>query len=208
MRKVSSPSITMPDPTSKMYEVWPSRRASSITCARRRPDLITTSTPARWHASRARAGRSVKLPSPSREERGAETEQGAVEVRIDAAQRHYQEKSCTISASPGDGGRRPAARGRRAPASNARDFRRDPDRVEPAHLDHLVVQLHAAASREHDVDLLGLLVAMCESVPLAGLDDLKRHAGGLGLEVAVRSAPPGRRRSPGRRPCPPPRAGS
>ena len=45
-----------------------------------------------------RQEREVALAVP--EERGAETEQGAVEVRIDAAQRHYQEKSCTISASP------------------------------------------------------------------------------------------------------------
>ena len=43
VRKVSSPSITRPEPTSKMYEVWPISRASSITWARRRPDLITTS---------------------------------------------------------------------------------------------------------------------------------------------------------------------
>ena len=66
MNIVSSPSITIPQPISKMYEVWPISRASSITCALRRPDLITTSTPARWQASSARAGISVKPPSASR----------------------------------------------------------------------------------------------------------------------------------------------
>ena len=66
MNIVSSPSITIPQPISKMYEVWPISRASSITWALRRPDLITTSTPARWQASSARAGISVKPPSASR----------------------------------------------------------------------------------------------------------------------------------------------
>jgi hypothetical protein len=42
------------------------RRASSITCARLRPDLITTSAPARWQASSARAASRVKSPSAVR----------------------------------------------------------------------------------------------------------------------------------------------
>src|SRR5919201_2321486 len=49
-----------------MYEVWPKRRASAITCASRRPDMITTSTSARWHASSIRDWRREKLPSASR----------------------------------------------------------------------------------------------------------------------------------------------
>jgi hypothetical protein len=38
----------------------------AITWASRRPDMITTSTSARWQASRSRAWRSEKLPSASR----------------------------------------------------------------------------------------------------------------------------------------------
>src|SRR3954468_6323582 len=49
-----------------MYEDCPSSRASSITCAWRRPDLITTSTSARKQASSARAGSRLKAPSASR----------------------------------------------------------------------------------------------------------------------------------------------
>src|SRR3954452_25012893 len=49
-----------------MYEDCPSSRASSITWAWRRPDLITTSTSARKQASSARAGSRLKAPSASR----------------------------------------------------------------------------------------------------------------------------------------------
>src|SRR3954447_2021065 len=49
-----------------MYEDCPSSRASSITWAWRRPDLITTSTSARKQASSARAASRVKAPSASR----------------------------------------------------------------------------------------------------------------------------------------------
>ena len=49
-----------------MYAGWPIRRASSVTCALRRPDLITTSTPARWQASSARTASVEKFPSASR----------------------------------------------------------------------------------------------------------------------------------------------
>ena len=52
-------------------------------------DMITTSTPARWQASSAaRLARSEKLPSGSRKSDAARAEQGPVEVRVDAAQRH------------------------------------------------------------------------------------------------------------------------
>src|SRR3954454_11331837 len=49
-----------------MYDDWAGNRASSITWAWRRPDLITTSTSARKQASNARAGSRLKAPSASR----------------------------------------------------------------------------------------------------------------------------------------------
>ena len=89
MRKVVSPSITRPEPTSKMYAVCPIRRASSITCARRRPDLITTSAPgavARLERSR-REQRELTLSGA--EERRPPAEQRPVEIRVDAPDAHY-----------------------------------------------------------------------------------------------------------------------
>ena len=51
----------------------------------------------------------------------------------------------------------------------ARDLRRDADRVERRDLDDLVVEAHAPVAGDHDVDLLGLLVAVAERAALAGL---------------------------------------
>src|SRR5687768_11221719 len=48
--------------------------------------------------------------------------------------------------------------------------RREADRVHLAELDDLVVELDPAAAREHDVDLLGLVVSVGERLALAGLD--------------------------------------
>ena len=50
--------------------------------------MITTSTPARWQASSARAWASEKPPSASRKSEAAAAEQGPVEVGVDAAQCH------------------------------------------------------------------------------------------------------------------------
>src|SRR6188472_224083 len=44
----------------------PSTRRLVSSVARERPDIATTRTPARWHASSARTPSKVKRPSPSR----------------------------------------------------------------------------------------------------------------------------------------------
>ena len=54
----------------------------------RRPDMITTSTPARSQASSARGLAHEKFPSASREQGPELAEQGAVEIGVDAAQGH------------------------------------------------------------------------------------------------------------------------
>src|SRR5207249_4864222 len=54
------------------------------------------------------------------EEGGPASQQGAVEVRVDAANRHYQATSCTISASPGARGPKTSSSRPSGPASNAR----------------------------------------------------------------------------------------
>ena len=74
-----------------MKELCPSRRASSNTCARRRPDISTTSTPARRHAWIARTPRGPKgadFDAAVARWRELRTDDGArfdTEVRIDAA---------------------------------------------------------------------------------------------------------------------------
>ena len=50
--------------------------------------MITTSTPARWQASSARACMQREVALGVAEQRAALAEQGPVEVGVDAAQRH------------------------------------------------------------------------------------------------------------------------
>src|SRR6187397_2526253 len=62
----------------------------------------------------------------------------------------------------------------------------DPDRVELAHLLDVVPELYAAGAPDHHIDLLGLLVAVGEGVPLPGLHLLERDAALLCVQVLVR----------------------
>src|SRR6476660_2761054 len=61
----------------------------------------------------------------------------------------------------------------------------DADRVESLDVEDVVVELHPAGAADDDVDLLGLLVAVAEGLPLARLDAVEAEAGLLGVEVAV-----------------------
>ena len=107
VRKVTSPSIARPVPTSKMYELCPIRRASSITCTRRRPDVITTSAPARWQASSARATSSVNS-SVSGPEQGAAL--GPASCRRGRCRRSEIRRIYSTAARPGPPPRSPPAR--------------------------------------------------------------------------------------------------
>ena len=76
-----------------------------------------------------------------------------------------------------------------SPASRARvDLGRDADGVHRLDVEDLVVELQAPAAREHDVDLLGLVVAVREGLLLAGPQDDVREAGALGREVLAGEA--------------------
>ena len=101
--------------------VWPIRRASSSTGPRGGPDMITTSTPARWQASSARAWSIEKLALGVAEQRAAAAEQGPVEVGVDAAQGHGRNRSrgcygaavrCALAARRSDARARAARRRR------------------------------------------------------------------------------------------------
>jgi hypothetical protein len=61
----------------------------------------------------------------------------------------------------------------------------DPDRVERCDVDDLIVELQPPGSGEHDVDLLGLVVAVPERLAAVGLEPVVAEAGALGGEVVV-----------------------
>jgi hypothetical protein len=65
-----------------------------------------------------------------------------------------------------------------------RDGRRDAQRVERSQVEDLVVELHAARAREHDADLLRLVVPVPERLALAGLDPVVREPRRLRVEGA------------------------
>ena len=68
-----------------MYALWPIRRASSPTCAWRRPDISTTSAPARSQACSARTPCKRERLVGAAQQRRAGAEQRAVEVDVEAA---------------------------------------------------------------------------------------------------------------------------
>jgi len=66
------------------------------------------------------------------------------------------------------------------------DFRAvDAERIERLDLDDLVVELDAAGTREHDVDLLGILMFVREWLALAGTEAVVAQTGVLGREVFI-----------------------
>ena len=78
-----------------------------------------------------------------------------------------------------------------SPASNAR-IMLGATRIASSReiVDDLVVQAHAPAARKHDVDLLGLVVAVAERLALARPEHLVGNARVLGVQLfASRSAP-------------------
>src|SRR4051812_46835342 len=64
----------------------------------------------------------------------------------------------------------------------ARGARADADRVQRLDLADIVVELHAAAAADDDVDLLGARMAVGERAALAGAQPEVRDAGRLGAE--------------------------
>src|SRR6476659_7484609 len=67
-------------------------------------------------------------------------------------------------------------------------FRRDTDRVEPLHLDDLVVEFEQAAAADDHVDLLRLLVDVAERLSFPGFQSMEAEAGVLGLHVVLGEA--------------------
>src|SRR5947209_6135445 len=73
----------------------------------------------------------------------------------------------------------------RASFQRTGDFRRDSDRVELSQLGDLAVKVDASAATNHDVDLLGLIVAV-GALALARLDSVECKTRVLGLKRAPR----------------------
>src|ERR1700759_146283 len=99
-----------------MNELWPSSRASSNTCARRRPDISTTSTSARRHAWQARLHGAPPLQRHGAlavvHKRAVAAEQRAVEVDVEAARAHPAGRLASGGGSGGGGAGRARERAR------------------------------------------------------------------------------------------------
>jgi hypothetical protein len=63
----------------------------------------------------------------------------------------------------------------------ARDPGRDADRVERLHVDDVVIELQPARAREHDVNLLRVVVPVREALALSGPETMQADAGVLEL---------------------------